>query len=129
VQSVIIQGSGNTVGDINIRDSFNTSSGSAAASELAGQDRASLGEASESPSSESPAARNATDADLDACIEALAADEPDGKVARDTVRKKGPGWLLKQRHVRATADALESRYQEDVHKGRRRGRGEHRPVG
>jgi hypothetical protein len=68
--------------------------------------------------------RNATDADRDACIEALAA-ETDGKTDRGTIRKKGPE-MLKRQGIRSTASALEIRFQEDVHKDKRRTHGERR---
>jgi hypothetical protein len=57
--------------------------------------------------------RNATDADLDACISALAA-EGGGTTTRDAIRKYGPKWL-QARGIRATATALEKRFRAAEH--------------
>jgi hypothetical protein len=64
------------------------------------------------------AIRNATDADLDLCITALAA-EAGGTTTRDAIRKYGPKWL-QARGIRTTAKALEMRFRAAEHAVRRR---------
>jgi hypothetical protein len=63
--------------------------------------------------------RKATTADLDRCIEALAAKADDGKTNRNTVRKEGPPWLREQ-GILASAKALEAQLKENIHRERRR---------
>jgi len=67
------------------------------------------------------ALRNATDADLDNCISALAADVG-GTTTRDAIRKYGPEWL-QARGIRTTATALEKRFRAAEHAVRRRSPG------
>ena len=64
------------------------------------------------------ALRNATDADLDDCISALAAEGGD-TTTRDAIRKYGPEWL-QARGIRTTATALEKRFRAAEHAVRRR---------
>jgi hypothetical protein len=66
--------------------------------------------------------RNATTADLDRCIKDFAANTKDGKTNRDTVRDKGPAWLLEQ-GIRTTGSALVSRFGDKEHDDKRRPRG------
>jgi hypothetical protein len=75
----------------------------------------------EANSAQSPAQQplqDAKDADLDACIAALAAEEG-GKTDRITIRTKGPAWLRVNRSVEAYANALENRFQEQIHADKR----------
>jgi hypothetical protein len=70
--------------------------------------------------------RIAKAADLDASIAAITV-EIGGKTDREAIRKKGVQWLEK-RGIQTTADALEKRFNEEVHAVRRRLRGRPRKI-
>jgi hypothetical protein len=79
------------------------------------------------PARQAPALRNAINADLDDCIKTIAA-RTGGKTDRDTVRKEGVN-LLKEQGILTTGNALVDRFQEPVHKTRRRSPGHQKAPG
>jgi hypothetical protein len=83
-----------------------------------------------SGSSKAKELRDYTAADLDTCIDDIAA-RTGGKTDRETIRKDGPP-LLESRGIRVvtgTVRALELRYDQPIHHHQHRTRGERRPRG